>query len=75
MGPKAAHYAPSMRPLCAHYVHTLFRSGTDGPLVRPLCAHYAPTSSINRFGIQPMGPKGAHYAPIMRPLCPKPFRS
>ena len=26
MGPKCAQSAPTMRPLCAHYVHKLFRS-------------------------------------------------
>ena len=79
MGPQCAHYAPTMRPLGAHYVHKPFRSGTDGPKVRPLCAHYAPTISRNRFGVEPMGTKGARSAPTMRRLCAhylhKPFRS
>jgi hypothetical protein len=64
MCPRCVHYEPTMRPQGAHYVHKLFRSGSDGPKVRPVCAHYAPAISINRFGVEPMGPKG----PTMRPL-------
>jgi hypothetical protein len=71
MGPKAAHYAPTMRPRGAHYVQKTFRSGTGGPKVRPLRAHYPPTICRKRFGVETMGPKGAHYAPTMRPSCPE----
>ena len=76
MDPKCAHYAPTMRPLCVHYVLKPFWRWADGPLtdgpkVRPLSAHYAPTMRINHFGAEPMDPKCAHYALTIRPLCPK----
>jgi hypothetical protein len=45
MGPQCAHYAPTMRPLGAHYVHKPPRRGTDEPKVRPHAATMRPLSS------------------------------
>jgi hypothetical protein len=43
MGPKCAHYAPTMRPLCARYFQKPFRSRTEGPK----CAHSARTLEVH----------------------------
>ena len=43
MAQRCAHYAPLVRPLCAHYVFETVWGETDGPYMRPLCAYCAPT--------------------------------
>ena len=69
MGPKGAHYAPTMRPLCAHYAPTtcINRFGVQpraqrAPPMRPLSAH-----SLH----EPFrgGTDEGRSAPAMRPLC------
>ena len=41
MGPQSGHYAPTMRPLCAHVGLQPVWASIEGPAVGPLCAHYA----------------------------------
>ena len=46
---RCVHYAPTVRPLRAHYVFQPVWGETDGPLMCPrlLCAHYAaPTMCV-----------------------------
>ena len=43
MGRQSARCAPTMRPVCTHYLFQPFWGGRDGPTMRPRCADYAPT--------------------------------
>ena len=71
MRPPCAHYAPTMRPLCALYAPSMCPlCALYAPSMRPLCALYATSMrSICALYAPSMRPLCPMYAPSMRPLC------
>ena len=69
MGPKCAHYAPTLRPLCPETFLELNRWAQSAPPMRLLCAHQAPHYVHKPFRSGTDGPKVrplcAHYAPTI----------